>query len=184
MFFAAVEPNRLLPWVGWNSGQISVLMLSSGDNRFRQNRTFASADPFADVTRIWWERFAAQEDWRAAEKIARVTTDRRPNKYRGWEDLAWALHKQGRTAEAHKILARLLRSLRIPGPPSGRAAYSAACFCGALGKSKEGIRWLRLAYKLSRNRDDFRIQALLEPDLRQIWPGLPELSLEAFNVLE
>src|SRR5687768_11189695 len=129
-------------------------MLPFGDNRFRGNRTFASTDPFADVTRIWWERFAGQEDWRAAEKMAQVTTERRPNSYRGWEDLAWALHKQGRTREAYKVLAPLLRSLRIPGPPSGRAAYSLACFCGSLAKVKDGIRWLRLAYKLSRNRDD------------------------------
>ena len=69
-------------------------------------------------------------------------------------------------------------------PPSGRAAYSLACFCGALGKTKEGIRWLKLAYNMSLDKDDLRTQALLEPDLRDIWPSVAEFSLDAYSVLE
>lgn len=180
-----MKPSRLLPWVGWNTGQISVLLLPQDENsRGRSYRPVATDDPFAEVTRIWWERFSGLDDWKSAAKIARVTTERRPNLWRGWEDLAWALHKQGKSLEAYKILAPLLKELALPGPPSGRAAYSVACFCGALGRVKEGIRWLRLAHNLSRQHESFRIQALLEPDLREIWPGVAELSIDAFSVLE
>lgn len=180
-----MKHNRLLPWVGWDSGQISVLLLPHDENSpHRCCKPVATKDPFAEVTRLWWERFAALEDWESASRIARVATQRRPENYRGWEDLAWALFKKGETRKAYQVLAPLLRRLTIPGPPSGRAAYSLACFCGALGRIKEGVRWLRLAHKLSTNPDDFRIQALFEPTLREIWPSLPELSLEACNVLE
>lgn len=178
-------PNRLLPWVGWNSGQISVLLLPRAEYaRARAVRTVATNDPFAEVTRLWWERFASLNDWRSAAKIARVSTERRPQLYRGWEDLAWALHKQGETRQAYRLLAPLLKKLVLPGPPSGRAAYSLACFCGALGKTKEGIRWLKLAYNMSVHKDDIRTQALLEPDLREIWPSLPDFSFDACSVLE
>jgi tetratricopeptide (TPR) repeat protein len=143
-----------------------------------------TSDPFAEVTRIWWERFASLDDWESAARIARVSTERRPQLSRGWEDWAWALHKQGKTRAAYKLLAPLLKKLVLPGPPSGRAAYSLACFCGALKKNKEATRWLQLAYNLSVHRDELRTQALLEPDLREIWPGVPELSFDACNVLE
>ena len=144
----------------------------------------ATSDPFADVTRIWWERFAGLEDWKSAAAIARVTAERRPKLSNAWENWAWALHKQGKTRKAYNLLAPKLKKLELPGPPSGRAAYSVACFCGALGRVKEGTRWLQLAYKLSLNRDDLRMQALMDPDLREIWPGVAELSYEACNFLE
>lgn len=184
-FIAAVKPSRLLPWVGWNTGQISVLFLPQDEYaRGRSYRPVRTADPFAEITRIWWERFAALEDWKSAAEIARVTTERRPNLSRGWEDLAWSLHKQGHSLKAYKLLAPFLKTLKLPGPPSGRAAYSVACFCGALGRIKEGTRWLRLAHILCQHQDGFRTQVLTEPDLRKIWPGLPELSLDSCSVLE
>lgn len=136
------------------------------------------------MTRIYWERFAAQDDWKSAAAIARISTERRPTLAFGWENLAWALHKQGETLKAYKLLAPMLKKLTLPGPPSGRAAYSLACFCGALGKAKEGTRWLRLAHTMSLNKDDLRMQALFEPDLREIWPGVAELSMDACNVIE
>jgi len=180
-----VKPNRLLPWVGWNTGQISVLLLPhDAYTRGRFFRAVNTSDAFADVTRIWWERFAALDDWKSAAAIARVATERRPALSAAWENMAWALHKQGKTLEAYKALAPKLKKLELPGPPSGRAAYSIACFCGALDRVKEGVRWLSLAYALSLNKDDLRTQALLEPDLRGIWPSVPELSMEACNLLE
>lgn len=183
--FAVVKSNRLLPWVGWNTGQISVLLLPQDEySRGRTYHPVATLDPFKEVTRLWWERFAAAEDWRSAVAIARVSAERRPKLAYGWENWAWALHKQGETLKAYKLLAPLLKKLALPGPPSGRAAYSLACFCGALGKQKEGTRWLRLAHRLSLNKEDLRMQALLDPDLREIWPGVAELSYEAYNVLE
>ncbi len=180
-----MKRSRLLPWVGWNTGQISVVLLPQ--DQFSRGRTFrplATADPFTEVTRLWWDRFAAAEDWKAAAAIGKTSAERRPKLSYGWENWAWALHKQGETAAAYKMLAPLLKKLTIPGPPSGRAAYSLACFCGALEKNKEATRWLRLAQTLATNKDDFRLQAILEPDLRDIWPGLPELSAEACGVLE
>jgi hypothetical protein len=136
------------------------------------------------MTRERWERFAAAGDWKRAEAIAKVAAERRPNEAYGWENWAWALHKQGNTLAAYKLLAPILRKLKLPGPPSGRAAYSLACFCGALNRVREGTRWLRLAYTLCQNKDQFGIHAILEPDLRAIWPGIPELSADACSVLE
>lgn len=134
--------------------------------------------------RIWWERFAGLEDWKSAAAIAQVSAERRPNQYCGWENWAWALHKQGDSLKAYKLLAPKLKKLVIPGPPSRRAAYEVACFCGALGRCKEGVRWLRLAYNMSADRDELRIQALMEPDLREIWPSVSELSMDAYTVFE
>lgn len=180
-----MKGSRLLPWVGWNTGQISVVLLPQDEfSRGRTYRPVATSDPFVDVTRIWWDRFAAAQDWKAAAAIGKTSAERRPDLAYGWENWAWALHKQGKTAAAYKLLAPLLKKLKLPGPPSGRAAYSLACFCGSLQKNRESARWLRLAYNLSQNRDDFRLQALLEPDLREIWPSLPELRAEACEILE
>jgi hypothetical protein len=180
-----VKQNRLLPWVGWDTGEISVLLLpQDASARGRTYRPIATTDPFSDVTRIWWERFAGMKDWKSAAAIARVSTERRPDQYCGWENWAWALYKQGHPLKAYKLLAPKLKKLELPGPPSGRAAYELACFCGALGRFKEGVRWLRLGCTLSLDKDDLRIQALLEPDLREIWPSVAELSMDAYSVFE
>jgi hypothetical protein len=136
------------------------------------------------MTREWWDRFAAAGEWDKATAIGKLSAERRPNEAYGWENWAWALHKQGQSSAAYKVLAPMLKKLKLPGPPSGRAAYSVACFCGALNKVREGTRWLKLAYALCQDKDHFRIHALLEPDLREIWPGLPELSTDACAVLE
>ena len=176
---------RLLPWVGWNTGNASLLLFPG--NRLDRDlaaRPLVSCDPFVDLTKYWWDRAAGSDDWKTAASIGKVSAERRPNLAYGWENWAWALHKQGQTAQAYKLLAPLLRKLALPGPPSGRAAFLLACFCGVLGKTREGTRWLRLAYNLSTNRDALRIHALLEPDLREIWPGLTELREEACGVLE
>lgn len=90
----------------------------------------------------------------------------------------------GDSEAAYKLLAPLMRRLKLPGPPSGRAAYCLACFAGAIGLSKEGVRWLKLAYVLAEDKDIFRHHALTEPDLRDIWPGIPELASEALSLLE
>jgi hypothetical protein len=137
-----------------------------------------------EVTKLWWERFAAANNWASAAELGRVCAQKRACLSYGWENWAWALHKQGKTSEAYKILAPILKKLKLPGPPSGRAAYCLACFCGALDRQKEGERWLRLAYALAADQDAFRHQAILDPDLRSIWPGLPDLNQEALSLLE
>lgn len=162
-------------------------MLLFPENRLERDcavRPLVTSDPFVELTRHWWERAAAAEDWDTAAAIGKVSAERRPELAYGWENWAWALHKQGKTTAAYKLLGPLLRKLELPGPPSGRAAFSLACFCGVLGKNREGTRWLRLAYRLSQNKDALRIHALLEPDLREIWPGLSELREDACSVLE
>jgi hypothetical protein len=182
---AAVKPNRLLPWVGWNTGELSLLLLpNDGFVRGRSFRPRVTADPFSEMAKAWWERFATDGDWKRAAAIGKLTSERRPEEAWGWENWAWALYKQGDSLAAYKILAPLLKKLILPGPPSGRAAYSLACICGKLQKTREGTRWLRLAYTLCENKDMFGVHALLEPDLRQIWPGIPELSVDAYSVLE
>jgi hypothetical protein len=180
-----VKPSRLLPWVGWNIGDPSLLLFP--EHRFDRGvsfRPFVTSDPFVELTKVWWERSAATEDWKTAVAIGKLSAERRPSQSYGWENWAWALHKSGETAAAYKVLAPLLRKLKLPGPPSGRAAFSLACFCGTMNKFREGTRWLRLAYNLSTNKDSFRVHALLEPDLREIWPGVPELREEACSFLE
>jgi tetratricopeptide (TPR) repeat protein len=177
--------NRLLPWVGWDTGEVSLLLLPhDGFVRGRSFRPRVTKDPFAEMARSWWDRFATAGDWEKAAAIGKLAADRRPNEPWGWENWAWALYKQGKPLAAYKTLAPLLKKLALPGPPSGRAAYSLACFCGTLNKVREGARWLRLAYTLAGDKDEFRVHALLEPDLREIWPGVSELSTDACSVLE
>jgi len=180
-----VKSNRLLPWVGWKTGEISFLLLTrTTPARPFGQRTVATSDPFIEVTKLWWERFASSQDWKSAAELGKVCAKRRPNLAYGWENWAWGLHRMGDTAGAYKILAPMLKRLRLPGPPSGRSAYCLACFCGALGKSKEAIRWLNLAYILAEDKDIFRTHVLREPELRDVWPGIPELSRDALSILE
>lgn len=177
--------NRLLPWVGWDTGDVSLLLLpNDGFVRGRSFRPRVTKDPFADMARTWWDRFATAGDWEKAAAIGKLAADRRPNEAWGWENWAWALYKQGKPLAAYKTLAPLLKKLVLPGPPSGSAAYSLACFCGTLNRLREGARWLRLAYTLAEDKDEFRVHALLEPDLREIWPGVSELCVDACSVLE
>lgn len=147
-------------------------------------RTVATSDPFVEVTKLWWERFASSENWSCAAELGKLCSERRPNLAYGWENWAWAVHRMGDTLAAYKTLAPLVKRLKLPGPPSGRSAYCLACFCGALGRVKEGIRWLNLAHVLAEDNDAFRHHALREPELRDIWPAIPELASEALSLLE
>jgi hypothetical protein len=180
-----VKSNRLLPWVGWKAGEISFLMLKRENlNRLRAQRTVPTQDPFVEVTKLWWERFSSSDDWKSAAELGKICAKRRPQLAYGYENWAWALHRLGDTEGAYRILAPLMRRLQIPGPPSGRSAYCLSCFCGALGRAKEAKRWLNLAYVLAEDKDVFRHHAVIEPDLRDVWPGIPELACEAISVLE
>ena len=180
-----VKSNRLLPWVGWKTGEISFLLLER-DTLARPlgHPPVVTADPFVEITKLWWERFASTGSWSCAAELGKLCTKRRPNLAYGWENWAWGLHRTGDTAGAYKLLAPLLKGLKLPGPPSGRSAYCLACFCGALNKTKEGLRWLNLAYVLAEDKEAFRHHVLREPELRQIWPGIIELASEALSVLE
>ncbi|HTG45359.1 MAG TPA: hypothetical protein VK633_12585 [Verrucomicrobiae bacterium] len=181
-----MKSNRLLPWVGWNAGQISFVLLERNvlSPLSTNHRTVPTSDPFVEVTKLWWERFAEEKKWGSAFQLAKVCTKQRPDLAYGWENLAWSLHRQGDSLAAYNVLSPLLKKLKLPGPPSGRAAYCLACFCGVLEKSVEGLRWLKLAYLLAEDKDAFRHQALLEPDLREIWPGLPEFAIDAQSIFE
>jgi hypothetical protein len=180
-----VKSNRLLPWVGWKTGEISFLMLKRESlGRFHSSRTVATSDPFVEVTRLWWERFSVAEDWKSAAELGRLCTKRRPELAYGWENWAWGLHRCGDTERAYKVLCPIVKRLKLPGPPSGRSAYCLACFAGVLGRNKEAVRWLNLAYVLAEDKDAFRHHALTERDLRDVWPGIPELACDALSVLE
>jgi hypothetical protein len=184
---ADVKSSHLLPWVGWNSGGVSFAMEERSFSRSplqRMPRLPATGEAFVEMTKLWWERHAAAENWKAAAEIGKLCAEKRREMAYGWENWAWALHKQGETEAAYRVLAPVLKRLKIPGPPSGRAAYCLACFCGVLDRTPEATRWLRLAYALAADKDVFRQHALLEPDLRSVWPGLPELSREAMSILE
>jgi len=186
-----VKSSRLLPWVGWNASRISFLLqpLSDGPVAGQPQarpvaRVLATDEPFIEASKHWWERYAAAGNWESAARIGKFCAQVKPSLAYGWENWAWALHKLGRTAEARKMLAPLLRGLELPGPPSGRAAYCLACFCGALERTREAARWLRLAHTLAEDRDALRLHALREPDLRSVWPGLAEFHADAVSILE
>lgn len=132
----------------------------------------ANSERFREISRLWWDLLASRQDWLAAGELGEVSTAICPTESFGWENWAWALHKQGKTKEAYKVLAPILRQLKLPGPPSGRAAYCLACFCAVLGKNGEAKRWLRLASLRAVNKEAFRLHVLREPDLRDIWATL------------
>lgn len=179
------KTSRVLPWVGWNGGQISfVLVPGNHYGRTFIQRPVVTQDLYIEITRFWWERFAAAQDWVSAAALGKICTERRPEFAYGWENWAWALHKSGQTALAYKKLAPLLKKLKLAGPPSGRAAYCLACFCGALEKNSEGARWLKLAYALAQDKEVFKDHAIRDPDLRNIWPSLPQFGEVALAVLE
>jgi tetratricopeptide (TPR) repeat protein len=180
-----VNEERLLNWIGWNGQRAPVLLLSEAlFSRGHGQRSRSSGDPFVDVTREWWERFAGTQNWKCAAELGKICAEKRPDLAYGWENWAWSLYKQGKTREAYNLLGPLLKGLKLAGPPSGRAAFCLACFCGELGKVKEGTRWLRLAYTLAADRDAFRVHSVLEPALREIWPGISELNENALTILE
>jgi hypothetical protein len=127
-----------------------------------------SQDPFVDVTQVSWDNFASRENWEAAEKLGRLCAEKRPKLYYGWENWAWALHKQGLTEAAYELLKRVVKGLKLPGPPSGRAAWCLACFCSRLGKISEARRWLRLAETLATDKSLFHFHTLREPELQAL----------------
>jgi hypothetical protein len=180
-----VNKERSIEWIGWNGQRSPVLLLPENlFSRLHCQRSASSGDSFVDVTREWWERFAGTENWKCAAELGKICAEKRPDLAYGWENWAWSLYKQGKPREAYNVLAPLLKGLKLPGPPSGRAAYCLACFCGELRKVKEGVRWLRLAHTLAADRDAFRVHAVLEPALREVWPGIPELNEDALSILE
>jgi hypothetical protein len=169
--------SRLLPWVGWNSSEGSFVVVSSQEyGRRPASAKTSSGDVYVDVTRLWWERFAGSGDWKSAAALAQACTEKRPELPYGWENWAWALHKLGRTREAYRLLAPILKKLKLPGPPSGRAAFCLSCFCAALDKKAEGRRWLNVAFNLAVDKDALKQHAVHEPDLREIWPGMPQFG--------
>ena len=131
---------------------------------------------FVELSKGWWEKLASREDWRTAAELGELCAKVCPHEAFGWENWAWALHKQGQTKQAYKVLAPILRQLKLSGPPSGRAAYCLACFCTALGKIEEASGWLRLAALRSVNKEAFRFHVLGEPDLQSFWPKINELA--------
>lgn len=137
---------------------------------------------YVEVTRLWWDRFSASNDWKAAAALGKECTVKRPGLPYGWENWAWALHKLGRTKEAYQVLAPILKKLKLDGPPSGRAAYCLACFCSALGKKAEAMRWLRLALALAADKEIFKDHVVRDPDLRAIWPGMPQFADAAHSL--
>lgn len=172
-----MNTSRLLPWVGWNSGELSfVLVAADKYGRRSQSKALPAQDMYVEVTRLWWDRFAGMGDWKAAAALARECTEKRPELAYGWENWAWALHKQGQTREAYKLLAPILKKLKLAGPPSGRAAYCLACFCAALGKRREAVRWLRLALAMASDKEVFKDHVIHDPDLREVWPGMPQFA--------
>lgn len=129
-----------------------------------------------DAAKGWWDQLAADRDWSTAAEVARLCTRRFPKDYFGWENWAWAVHKRGDTQQAYALLAPIMKGLKLPGPPSGRAAYCLACFCSVLGRLEEGRGWLRLALLRYPDRAGFRQYAVQEPDLEPLWPALAELE--------
>jgi len=149
-------------------------------NRARVHRdlkpTTNPPDAFVEVTQAAWDNFASRGNWSAAAELAEHCATRRPTLYYGWENWAWALHKQGQTREAYELLLPLLRNLKFPGAPSGRAAWCLACFCAALGQETEAKRWLRLASVLAQDKSIFHFHTLREPDLQSLWTRMAEMA--------
>jgi tetratricopeptide (TPR) repeat protein len=116
---------------------------------------------------LWeeWEKRLEKGDWEGAMERAGRLTEEFPEEYFGWENLAWTLHRSGQTREAYEVLAPLLKELRLPAAPSGRAAYFLACFSAMLGKGKESERWLRLALALAAEPREFLLNAIKQPEL-------------------
>ena len=142
----------------------------------RERDEDAATNRFIELSRAWWEKLASRDEWRAAAELGELCAEVCPHEAFGWENWAWALHKQGKTRQAYKLLAPVLRQLKLPGPPSGRAAYCLACFCVGLGKKDEAARWLRLAALRSVDKEAFRFHVLGEPELQDFWPKINELA--------
>lgn len=177
-----VNASCVLPWIGWNSGELSFLLVAADQyGRRSVHRSVSTSDMYVEITRLWWDRFAASEDWAAAAALGKECTLKRPQLAYGWENWAWALHKCRQTREAYSILAPSLKQLKLPGPPSGRSAYCLACFCGAMGKQREASRWLRLAYAMATDKDVFKDHVIHEVDLREVWPGMPQFAETAMH---
>lgn len=145
-------------------------------HRFPKTGEQSAAERFSLLAKNWWEELASRQDWMAAAELGEMSATLCPSEAFGYENWAWALHKQGRTAEAYKLLGPLLRQLKLPGPPSGRAAYCLACFAAVLGKRKEARRWLRLASARALNKQAFREHVLREPELKAFWARLDSLN--------
>lgn len=142
----------------------------------RSPNTNPAIDPFIEVTQAAWDRLASDEDWPGAAAVGKFSAEKRPALSYGWENWAWSLHKQGESLQAYQLLAPLMKSLKLPGPPSGRAAWCLACFCAELKRTREAKRWLRMSAVLAQDKSTFEFHTQREPVLQAIWCQIAEVS--------
>ena len=103
--------------------------------------------------------------WSAVEMIAEGAVRAYPENQRFYTHWAWALHRQGHTAEALATVS----SVAARFPKSGAIAYAMACLHGALGQVPEAKGWLALAFERATDSDKMKLRALDQPELFFLW---------------
>ena len=105
--------------------------------------------------------------WADVELIAQTASMTYRDNFRFYTHWAWALHRQGRTADGLEVVASVAERF----PKSGATAYAIACLNGALGRSAEAQHWLVEAFQ-RHETDALKEKALKQPELACVWQEL------------
>ena len=103
--------------------------------------------------------------WHTVEIMAEGAAHAYPEEPRFYTHWAWALHRQGRTADGLSVASQAAERFI----DSGAIAYAVACLYGALEQVSDAAHWLKLALQRTHDPEKLRLRALKQPELFCLW---------------
>ncbi len=127
------------------------------------------------VLEVEWGVHAEQRDWTAAAATAQRLVESAPENTFGWIHRAYAARRQpqGGLNLAWQLLYPALA--RFPANPT--IAYNLACYAAQLGRPEEAWLLLQKAIGPGQEAAKFLCLALVDEDLKPLWPRIKAMPL-------
>jgi tetratricopeptide (TPR) repeat protein len=161
------EKRRLDAAEGWGmlgSPQEAIEELEKLNPQFRLH---------PEVLAIRWQIYMQAGWFESAWAVSDILCRMMPHNPHAWACQANSLRAFKGVRAAYDLLARV--APRFSSEPA--VSYNLGCFSCQLGQYEEACRWLIRAFDMD-NSVDFKMTALLDPDLKPLWtkielfPGL------------
>jgi hypothetical protein len=124
------------------------------------------------VLEVRWLACAERHDWPAGLAVAREIAAAAPDRPEGWLHRAYATRRvPGGTVEA---AWEVLRPAADRFPNHELIPFNLACYACQMGRLEEARQWLKQAF-LAGDRKAVRTLALLDEDLRPLWPEVERM---------
>ena len=120
-----------------------------------------------------WHLLAHQESWDEAVEAGDQLVACHPESCTGWLHRAYAVRRASRGGLAQAWDA--LRPAADLFPEQETVAYNLACYATQLGRTDEGWEWYLRAFQLSKNTEETRGRALIDPDLAPLYARIRQL---------